>query len=67
LCDAPVAVQGCFSQENFHDVNVRQCPKSLTRAVHTLAMDGLWRKFEVGNAFETAYRVNVGRAIVIAL
>jgi hypothetical protein len=52
----PYALEEFFSGQIFRKFNVRQRPKSLTRAVHTLAVDGLWRNFDVGKAFETAYR-----------
>jgi hypothetical protein len=53
---------------NFVRVNFRQRAKSLARAIHTLAMDGLWRNFEVGKAFETAcILIHIGRAIAMAL
>jgi hypothetical protein len=43
-----------FSRQTFHDVNVK-VQKSY-RAIHTPAMEGLWRNVEVGKAFQTAYR-----------
>jgi hypothetical protein len=50
----PLALTGFFSRQVFRDVIFRQRAESLTRAIHTLVMDGLWRNFEVGKAFETA-------------
>jgi hypothetical protein len=62
------ALRGCFSRQIFRDVNFRHRVKSLIRAIHTLAVDGLWRNSEVGKAFETAcISVHIGRAIVMAL
>jgi hypothetical protein len=49
----PLCAEGIFSRQIFRNVNVKERPKSLTRAIHMLAMDGLWRNFEVGNAFAT--------------
>jgi hypothetical protein len=64
----PFALTGFFSRHIFRNVNFRQRAKSLTRAIHTLAMNDLWRNFEVGKAFETTcISVHIGRAIVMAL
>jgi hypothetical protein len=51
----PLCAEGSFSRQILCDVNVRQRPKSLTSAIRTLDMDGLWRNFEAGKAFGTAY------------
>jgi hypothetical protein len=63
-----LCAEGIFSRQIFRDDNFRQRAKCVTRAIHTLAMDGLWRNFEVGRAFETAcISVHIGRAIVMAV
>jgi hypothetical protein len=54
MAPPPLCAERILSRQVFRDVNFSQRAKSPTRGVHTLAMDGLWRNFEVEKAFETA-------------
>jgi hypothetical protein len=65
---APLCADGVFSRHIFCDVNFRQRAQSLDPAIHTLAVDCVWRNFKVGKAFVTQCRsIHIGRAIVMAL
>jgi hypothetical protein len=50
----PLALMEFFSRQVFRNVNSTQRAKSLTRAFIRQLLDGVWRNFEVGKAFETA-------------
>jgi hypothetical protein len=68
LCDAPLCADGIFFSANFSQCELQTTCEKSNLLIHTLAMDGLWRNFEVGKAFEIAcMSVHIGRAIVMAL
>jgi hypothetical protein len=50
----PLSAGSTFLRKIFCDINFRQRVQSLVRAIHMLAVDGLWRNVEVGKAFVTA-------------
>ena len=59
----PLELKEIFSPQIFHDVNVRQRPKSLTRAI----IRQLWMVSGVILKLETCLILHIGRAIVTAL